>query len=175
MNADDLNSLENTRLKKKTHKYFVTHFFNDTKYNRNREEKIQIQIQKRHIVRYIHKRQFTCIESETDMGAQQVKEGRGASNCNPINTGLNTAISANNTNLSAANCPATNNSIVGGGTFGAGSSLRASRINKIKVPKEPKNVALNVFTEHNGKLKWSENIDRNRFNISRTHQNRINN
>lgn len=80
-----------------------------------------------------------------------MKEGRGASSCNPINTGLNANISANNINLSAANCPATNNSITSGGTFGAGSSLRASRINKSRVPKEAKNVALNVFTEHNGK------------------------
>lgn len=87
------------------------------------------------------------------MGAQQVKEGRGASSCNPINTGLNANIGVNNTNLSAANCTVTNNSVVvgGGSTFGAGSSLRASRINKSRVPKEPKNIALNVFTEHNGK------------------------
>lgn len=88
------------------------------------------------------------------MGAQQVKEGRGASSCNPINAGLNANIGTNNTNLSVANCSATNNSVSGSGggsTFGAGSSLRASRINKSRVPKESKNVALNVFTEHNGK------------------------
>ncbi|XP_031631464.1 tyrosine-protein kinase Abl isoform X2 [Contarinia nasturtii] len=87
------------------------------------------------------------------MGAQQVKEGRGASSCNPINTGLNANIGANNTNLSVANCSATNNSVSGsGGTFGAGSSLRASRINKSRVPKESKNTVLNVFTEHNEAL-----------------------
>ncbi|XP_055323715.1 tyrosine-protein kinase Abl isoform X4 [Sitodiplosis mosellana] len=84
------------------------------------------------------------------MGAQQVKEGRGASSCNPINAGLNANIGANTANLSSANCTATTNSVAGGGgTFGAGSSLRASRINKSRVPKEPKNHALNVFTEHN--------------------------
>lgn len=104
------------------------------------------------------------------MGAQQVKENRGgassssssaaaaaaaaaANSCNPISSGLSTQqIGPNSTNLSTINCPIANNSAVSGGsTFGAGSSLRASRINKSRVPKESKNVALNVFTEHNGK------------------------
>lgn len=90
-----------------------------------------------------------------------MKEGRGASSCNPINAGLNANIVANNTNLAATNCTATNNSITGGGTFGAGSSLRASRINKSRIPKEPKNHALNVFAEHNGKLKTNYEIHKN--------------
>lgn len=88
---------------------------------------------------------------KTDMGAQQVKEARGGNSCNPISTGHNPNIGPNSTNLSTANCPVANNAVPGGaGTFGAGSSLRASRMNKTRVPKEPKNIALNVFTEHNG-------------------------
>lgn len=82
-----------------------------------------------------------------------MKEGRGASSCNPINAGLSANIGVNAANLTSVNCTTTTNSVAGGGgTFGAGSSLRASRINKTRVPKEPKNHALNVFTEHNGEF-----------------------
>lgn len=85
------------------------------------------------------------------MGAQQVKEGRGGNSCNTIATGHNPNIGSNIVNVSAVNCSVANNAMaVGQSTFGAGSSLRASRMNKTKIPKEPKNVALNVFTEHNG-------------------------
>lgn len=86
------------------------------------------------------------------MGAQQVKEGRGGNSCNTISTGLVPNLGPNNTNISTSvNCSAVNNAVpVGPSTFGAGSSLRASRINKTRIPKEPKNMALNVFTEHNG-------------------------
>lgn len=95
------------------------------------------------------------------MGAQQVKEGRGGNSCNTISTGqLNPNLGINNTNIpTTVNCSTVNNAVpVGPSTFGAGSSLRASRMNKTRVPKEPKNIALNVFTEHNGEYiltEWS--------------------
>lgn len=85
------------------------------------------------------------------MGAQQVKESRNGSG--NIVTGLGTGVASNcsnNTGTNSGNGPALSGSIASGGTFGAGTSLRASRISRSKTPKEAKVVGLNIFTEHNG-------------------------
>lgn len=85
------------------------------------------------------------------MGAQQVKESRNGSSS--VTTSLGTGVGSNgssNAGTNNGNCPTINASVAGSSTFGAGTSLRASRINKTKTPKESKIIGLNIFTEHNG-------------------------
>lgn len=92
------------------------------------------------------------------MGAQQVKEGRGGGIGSNTTTGLNSIVSANNgTATINSNCSSITSSVSGTSTFGAGSSLRASRMHKPKTPKEAKTpIGLNIFTEHNGE--WTNTI-----------------
>lgn len=86
------------------------------------------------------------------MGAQQVKEGRSGIASNNTTVGSSGIIGTNNgCNTITGNCSAINNSVSSSSTFGAGSSLRASRINKSRTPKDSKIIGLNIFTEHNGK------------------------
>lgn len=87
------------------------------------------------------KKRFSSTES-INMGAQQAKEGRIATSCNTAGNLLSEI------NFTANNSQAT--VLPGANVFGAGTSLRASRINKSKVLKETKSNALNIFTEHNG-------------------------
>lgn len=88
-----------------------------------------------------------------NMGAQQAKEGRIAISCNTAGNLMNEI------NFIANNSQET--VLPGANVFGAGTSLRASRINKSKVLKETKSNTLNIFTEHNGN---SNNRDANRTN-----------
>lgn len=86
------------------------------------------------------------------MGAQQIKESRNGSGS--ITTSFGTGVGSNggsNPGTISGNCSAISGSVASGGTFGAGTSLRASRISKSKTPKDAKIVGLNIFTEHNGK------------------------
>lgn len=86
------------------------------------------------------------------MGAQQVKEGRGGIGSNTA-SGLSGIVTVNNGNATInSNCSSITSSVSGTSTFGAGSSLRASRMHKPKMPKESKTpIGLNIFTEHSGK------------------------
>lgn len=73
------------------------------------------------------------------MGAQQVKEGRSGA----VSSGISGGGGSNNVG------GLTNNS-----TFGAGTSLRASRI-KSRSTKDSKLIGSNIFTEHSGKFEIS--------------------
>lgn len=73
------------------------------------------------------------------MGAQQGKDVRsgGSGFTNPqINSG---------------NCAVLNNTPVNSNAFGAGTSIRASRM-KSRQTKDAKTVGSNIFTEHNGEF-----------------------
>lgn len=84
------------------------------------------------------------------MGAQQVKESRNGSG--NISTPIGTGVSSNggSPNTIIGNGSTVSGSVASGTTFGAGTSLRASRMSKSKTAKEMKTVGLNIFTEHNG-------------------------
>lgn len=89
------------------------------------------------------------------MGAQQVKEGRssggGGGGGGAITAATVANIASNNAGASlGSNCSALTGSVPNTGSFGAGSSIRASRMSKSRTPKESKVVGLNIFTEHNG-------------------------
>lgn len=81
-----------------------------------------------------------------------MKEGRGGIGSNTA-SGLSGTVTVNNGNATInSNCSSITSSVSGTSTFGAGSSLRASRMHKPKMPKESKTpIGLNIFTEHSGK------------------------
>lgn len=91
------------------------------------------------------------------MGAQQVKEGRGSGGgtggCAAVTSSTVGNIGSGNIGPNIPNqiCTAPSGSVSSNSTFGAGSSIRASRMSKSRTPKEAKIAGLNIFTEHNGK------------------------
>lgn len=92
------------------------------------------------------------------MGAQQIKEVRsGATGSSSVGgsgtvSGINNSISSSGIGVSPA--VLSGSGLTSNNTFGAGSSIRASRI-KSRQSKDTKIVGSNIFTEHSGKLVYT--------------------
>lgn len=85
------------------------------------------------------------------MGAQQVKEGRsGAVSSGTSGGGVGGGITGNVGGVVGGGGTSNIGGLTNNSTFGAGTSLRASRI-KSRSTKDSKVSGSNIFTEHSGK------------------------